>query len=103
MIRSTGFFRSKTKSIRGAAAAIVAEHGGRVPDTMKKLHGLPGVGLRLHLRPRPRQAGAEHHPTGQRQRRGAGHEPRSGAFPHAAALGTARRPEQGVQPGVDGG
>jgi endonuclease-3 len=44
MIRSTGFFRSKTKSIRGAAAAIVAEHDGRVPDTMEELHGLPGVG-----------------------------------------------------------
>jgi endonuclease-3 len=44
MIRSTGFFRSKTKSVRGAAAAIVAEHGGHVPDTMEKLHGLPGVG-----------------------------------------------------------
>jgi endonuclease-3 len=44
LIRSTGFFRSKTKSIRGAAAAIVAEYGGRVPDTMEKLHGLPGVG-----------------------------------------------------------
>jgi endonuclease-3 len=44
LIRSTGFFRSKAKSIRGAAAAIVAEHGGRVPDTMEKLHGLPGVG-----------------------------------------------------------
>ena len=44
MIRSTGFFRSKTKSICGAAAAIVAEHGGRVTDTMEKLHGLPGVG-----------------------------------------------------------
>jgi endonuclease-3 len=44
LIRSTGFFRSKTKSIRAAAAAIVAEHGGRVPDTMEKLHGLPGVG-----------------------------------------------------------
>jgi endonuclease-3 len=44
MIRSTGFFRSKTKSIRGAAAAIVAQHAGRVPDTMEKLHGLPGVG-----------------------------------------------------------
>jgi endonuclease-3 len=44
MIRSTGFFRSKTKSIRGATSAIVAEHGGRVPDTMEKLHGLPGVG-----------------------------------------------------------
>ncbi len=44
MIRSTGFFRSKTKSIRGAASAIVAQHGGRVPDTMEKLNGLPGVG-----------------------------------------------------------
>ncbi|MEY2527945.1 MAG: endonuclease, partial [Verrucomicrobiota bacterium] len=44
MIRTTGFFRSKTKSVRGAAAAIVAQHGGRVPDTMEKLHGLPGVG-----------------------------------------------------------
>ena len=44
VIRSTGFFRSKTRSIRGAAAAIVAEHAGRVPDTMEKLHGLPGVG-----------------------------------------------------------
>ena len=44
LIRSTGFFRSKTKSIRAAAAAIVAEHAGRVPDTMEKLRGLPGVG-----------------------------------------------------------
>jgi len=44
LIRSTGFFRSKTRSIQGAAAAIVAEHGGRVPDTMEALHRLPGVG-----------------------------------------------------------
>ena len=44
LIRSTGFFRSKTKSIRAAAATIVAEHAGRVPDTMEKLRGLPGVG-----------------------------------------------------------
>lgn len=44
MVRSTGFFRSKTKSIRGATGAIVAEHGGRVPDSMEKLNGLPGVG-----------------------------------------------------------
>ncbi|MDP9003743.1 MAG: endonuclease III [Verrucomicrobiota bacterium] len=44
LIRSTGFFRSKAKSIRGAAAAIVAEHAGQVPDTMEKLHALPGVG-----------------------------------------------------------
>jgi endonuclease III len=44
LIRSTGFFRSKTKSIRAAAAAIVAKHAGRVPDTMEELRGLPGVG-----------------------------------------------------------
>lgn len=44
LIRSTGFFRNKTKSIRAAAAAIVAEHGGAVPDTMEELHKLPGVG-----------------------------------------------------------
>jgi endonuclease III len=44
LIRSTGFFRSKARSIRGAAAEIVAEHAGRVPDTMEKLRGLPGVG-----------------------------------------------------------
>jgi len=43
-IRSTGFFNSKAKSIRAAAAAIAAEHGGRVPDTMEALVRLPGVG-----------------------------------------------------------
>jgi endonuclease-3 len=43
-IKSTGFFRNKTKSIRAAAAAIVHEHGGKVPDTMEELHALPGVG-----------------------------------------------------------
>ncbi|MFN2507885.1 MAG: endonuclease III [Chthoniobacterales bacterium] len=43
-IRSTGFFRSKTKSIRAAAAAIEEKHGGKVPDSMEALHALPGVG-----------------------------------------------------------
>ena len=43
-IRSTGFFRSKTKSILAACAAIVAQHGGKVPDTMEALTALPGVG-----------------------------------------------------------
>ncbi len=43
-IRSTGFFRSKTKSIRAACAAIVVQHGGAVPETMEKLNALPGVG-----------------------------------------------------------
>jgi endonuclease-3 len=44
LIRPTGFFRNKTKSIRAAAAAIETEHGGRVPDTIEKLNALPGVG-----------------------------------------------------------
>ncbi|HEX8280326.1 MAG TPA: endonuclease III, partial [Chthoniobacterales bacterium] len=44
MIRSTGFFRNKAKSIRAAASAIVDQHGGKVPDTMEALHALPGVG-----------------------------------------------------------
>jgi len=43
-IRSTGFFNSKAKSLRRAGAAIAAEHGGRVPDTMEELVRLPGVG-----------------------------------------------------------
>ncbi len=43
-IRSTGFFRSKTKSIRGAIAAIEERHGGKVPETMEALNELPGVG-----------------------------------------------------------
>ncbi|MBA3833538.1 MAG: endonuclease III [Chthoniobacterales bacterium] len=43
-IQSTGFFRNKAKSIRAAAAMIVNEHGGQVPQTMAELHALPGVG-----------------------------------------------------------
>jgi endonuclease III len=43
-IRSTGFFRNKAKSIRAAAAALVAKYKGRVPQTMAGLRELPGVG-----------------------------------------------------------
>ena len=43
-IQSTGFFRNKTKSIRAATAKIADDYGGKVPDTMAELHGLPGVG-----------------------------------------------------------
>lgn len=42
-IRSTGFFRSKTKAILGAARMIVEEFGGRVPDNIDDLLKLPGV------------------------------------------------------------
>ena len=44
VIRSTGFFNAKARSLRRAGAAIAAEHGGRVPDTMEALLLLPGVG-----------------------------------------------------------
>ena len=44
VIRSTGFFNAKAKSIRGAAKAIVERHGGEVPRTMAELNVLPGVG-----------------------------------------------------------
>jgi endonuclease-3 len=42
-IRSTGFFRNKTKSIIGAAKKIVADFGGQVPRTMEQILTLPGV------------------------------------------------------------
>src|SRR6195256_6840890 len=43
-IQSTGFFRSKTKSIRGATSTIATKFGGGVPDSMEELRALPGVG-----------------------------------------------------------
>jgi endonuclease III len=43
-IKSTGFYRNKTKSIRAAMRVIAEEHKGKVPDTMEKLRELPGVG-----------------------------------------------------------
>jgi endonuclease-3 len=44
IIRSTGFFRNKAKSLIGMAQALTAEHGGRVPRSMEELRVLPGVG-----------------------------------------------------------
>ncbi|HVS16662.1 MAG TPA: endonuclease III [Thermoanaerobaculia bacterium] len=42
-IRSTGFFRQKTKNVIGAARKIVDQHGGKVPRTMEEMLELPGV------------------------------------------------------------
>ena len=42
-IRSTGFFRNKSKSLVGAARKIVSDFGGKVPETMEELLTLPGV------------------------------------------------------------
>jgi endonuclease III len=44
IIKSTGFFRNKTKSLIGMAQAVVADHGGEIPRTMEELRRLPGVG-----------------------------------------------------------
>jgi endonuclease-3 len=43
-IHSTGFYRAKAKSLIGMAQALVADHGGEVPNTMDALIDLPGVG-----------------------------------------------------------
>jgi len=43
-IRSTGFFRSKARSIVACCRALVERHGGQVPRTMEELTRLPGVG-----------------------------------------------------------
>jgi endonuclease III len=43
LIRTTGFFRNKAKSIKGAAQVVVDEFGGKVPQTMEEILRLPGV------------------------------------------------------------
>jgi endonuclease-3 len=43
-IQSTGFFRSKSRSLLGMAEAVVREHGGQIPGSMDALVELPGVG-----------------------------------------------------------
>ena len=42
-IRTTGFFRNKTKSIQGTARLLTDEYGGEVPNSMDELLELPGV------------------------------------------------------------
>jgi endonuclease III len=44
LIRSTGFFRAKSKALLGASRALRDEHHGEVPRTMEELSRLPGVG-----------------------------------------------------------
>ena len=92
IIRSTGFFRNKARSLIGMAQALVADHGGEVPRTMEQLRPLPG------RRPKDR----ERH-SGQRlrdQRRDHGRHPRDPPQP-AARAHPARRPvkiEQDLMP-----
>jgi endonuclease-3 len=44
MIRSTGFFRAKSTSLRGMAKGVVENFGGEIPRTLDELVTLPGVG-----------------------------------------------------------
>ena len=44
LIRSTGFFRQKSRALLGMSDALVARHDGQVPADMEALVGLPGVG-----------------------------------------------------------
>ena len=43
LIRTTGFFRNKAKSIQGASRVMTEEFGGKVPQTMEEILTLPGV------------------------------------------------------------
>jgi endonuclease-3 len=43
LIRTTGFFRNKAKSIQGAARVVTEKFGGKVPQTMEEILTLPGV------------------------------------------------------------
>lgn len=43
LIRTTGFFNNKAKSIKGAAQAIVERFGGKVPETLEELITVPGA------------------------------------------------------------
>jgi endonuclease-3 len=43
LIKSTGFFRNKAKSIQGAARVLVEKFGGKVPQTVEEMIQLPGV------------------------------------------------------------
>jgi endonuclease-3 len=44
MIRSTGFFRNKARSIRNCCQSLVAKYDGRVPETLDELIQLDGIG-----------------------------------------------------------
>lgn len=44
LVKSTGFFRQKTRAIIGMSQALVERHGGEVPRDMEALVKLPGVG-----------------------------------------------------------
>lgn len=44
LIRSTGFYKNKAKSLKGCAEALVQQHACEVPQQLEQLIQLPGVG-----------------------------------------------------------
>jgi endonuclease III len=44
VIRPTGFYRNKTRSLIGMGRALAGRHGGQVPRTMAELTAVPGAG-----------------------------------------------------------
>jgi endonuclease-3 len=44
LIKSTGFYKNKAKSLKALSETLVEKHGGDVPKTMEELYDLPGVG-----------------------------------------------------------
>ena len=44
LIRSTGFYKNKSKNIKACCEQIVEKHKGEVPKTLEELYALPGVG-----------------------------------------------------------
>ncbi len=44
LVRTTGFFRNKAKSLKGMSQALMRDYKGKVPRTMEELRPLPGVG-----------------------------------------------------------
>ncbi len=44
LVHATGFFHNKARAVKALGQALVADHGGEVPETMEELVRLPGVG-----------------------------------------------------------
>jgi endonuclease-3 len=44
LLKPTGFFRQKTKTLRSMAQSVIEQHGGQIPKTMEELTRLSGVG-----------------------------------------------------------
>ena len=44
LIRPTGFYHNKAKSLKNCSQALIERHNGQVPDTLEELVKLPGVG-----------------------------------------------------------